>query len=329
VAVQGYWDANDTGSNQCDPNAPTGRYKIVNNTCVWVSTDSGPNQCSPNVPLGRYKIVNNTCVWVSTESGPNQCSPSVPLGRYKIVNNTCVWVSTESGPNQCSPSVPLGRYRIVDNTCVWVSTDSGPNQCNPDVPLGRYKVSTGDSCVWASTESGPNQCDPQQPPATEPPPVTDGAQVPEVTEEGSLSDAGEQNYTEMLSAGDILLPSCRAYTRKGNAGYISVQTNPLTGYLQWGAYMWIGLHNYGLWNALVTVNGVIVDQKTQAYPPHASLPPSKAPPGSIFSTYVGHLYFRWFVAPVWIPDYGWRFDGRWQLAYASGSLSCIVPFSEQ
>ena len=47
----------------------------------------------------------------------------------------------------------------------------------------------------------------------------------------------------------VASPSCRAYTKRGNAGYISVQVNSMDGSLAWGAYMNNPLDNYGWWVA--------------------------------------------------------------------------------
>src|SRR4051812_1035208 len=43
-----YWDDNDDGPDQCDPNAPAqGRWKVGGDgACSWDASDSGPNQCS-------------------------------------------------------------------------------------------------------------------------------------------------------------------------------------------------------------------------------------------------------------------------------------------
>lgn len=77
------------------------------------------------------------------------------------------------------------------------------------------------------------------------------------------------------------LPSCSRITYRGNAGAIHVQTNS-RGYLQWGIYMYNPALNAGRWIVSVYVAGKKVDGKNQTYPPHASLPPSKAKKGKIF-----------------------------------------------
>jgi hypothetical protein len=59
-----YWDPNDSGPNQCDPNAPkpTGRYKL-SDKCYWDKNDSGPNQCDPlTAPGGEPPPVTDATV---------------------------------------------------------------------------------------------------------------------------------------------------------------------------------------------------------------------------------------------------------------------------
>jgi len=46
-----YWDANDDGPDQCDPNdvqPPSGRFKTDGMSCWWDPLDNGPNQCDPS-----------------------------------------------------------------------------------------------------------------------------------------------------------------------------------------------------------------------------------------------------------------------------------------
>jgi hypothetical protein len=43
-----YWDANDSGFDQCSPTGPTGRYKWDPSGCYWDPNDSGADQCSPS-----------------------------------------------------------------------------------------------------------------------------------------------------------------------------------------------------------------------------------------------------------------------------------------
>lgn len=54
---------------------PTGRYKSDGaGGCYWDANDSGPNQCTP--PSGRYKYDGSgQCYWEPNDSGANQCLP--------------------------------------------------------------------------------------------------------------------------------------------------------------------------------------------------------------------------------------------------------------
>lgn len=53
----------------------TGRWKI-GSTCYWDANDSGPDQCSPN--SGRWKDDGNDgCYFDGGDSGPDQCEPAV------------------------------------------------------------------------------------------------------------------------------------------------------------------------------------------------------------------------------------------------------------
>lgn len=50
-----YWDANDSGSNQCTP--PTGRWKSDGQGgCYWDPNDSGLDQCTPSVASGSMSL---------------------------------------------------------------------------------------------------------------------------------------------------------------------------------------------------------------------------------------------------------------------------------
>jgi hypothetical protein len=125
--------------------------------------------------------------------------------------------------------------------------------------------------------------------------------------------ASESSTAYVETAAEVgPLPSCRSHTRRGNVGYIAVQTSPV-GYVQWGAFMYRWWENWGWWGVNVFVNGRRVDAKSQYYPPHGSLPPSVAPSGSVFSIYVVHIYFRWSFPWIWRP------------ALAYGTVTCIVP----
>jgi hypothetical protein len=60
------------------PPGATGRYKVNGEgSCYWDANDSGPNQCSPGGGgSGRYKLDGQGgCYWDANDSGPDQCSP--------------------------------------------------------------------------------------------------------------------------------------------------------------------------------------------------------------------------------------------------------------
>ncbi len=49
-----YWDENDDGADQCDPNSPDGRYKLDGNGgCYWDPNDFGDDQCTPGEGGGQ------------------------------------------------------------------------------------------------------------------------------------------------------------------------------------------------------------------------------------------------------------------------------------
>lgn len=70
-----YWDANDSGPDQCDPTP--GRWKLNGTSCYWDANDEGPDQCDPNA-TGRWKWDGAQCYWDGFDSGPAQCDPNNP-----------------------------------------------------------------------------------------------------------------------------------------------------------------------------------------------------------------------------------------------------------
>jgi hypothetical protein len=83
----------------------------------------------------------------------------------------------------------------------------------------------------------------------------------------------------------------------GNVGCIAYQTNPDSGYVQWGITTFNG--GRGFWSVTVFVNGSPVDSKPLYIKgiPHGRLPRSIAPPGSVVTieaTFVFNCY-------LWIP----------------------------
>jgi hypothetical protein len=156
--------------------------------------------------------------------------------------------------------------------------------------------------------------DPPPPDESTPPDEVIDDGLSGVTEEAAPEPApelgGSTDYAAAVAAAGPL-PSCRSFTVKGRLGYIAVQTSP-TGYVQWGSYMYRWLDNYGWWGVTVFVNGRLVDKKSQSYPPHGSLPPSVAPPGSVFSLNMAHTFLSFSWSGI-----------RVVLVY--GNLTCIVP----
>lgn len=55
--------------------AGEGRYKKgPNGACYWDAKDTGPDQCKPE-KKGRYKKDGDKCVWDANDTGPDQCTP--------------------------------------------------------------------------------------------------------------------------------------------------------------------------------------------------------------------------------------------------------------
>jgi hypothetical protein len=148
--------------------------------------------------------------------------------------------------------------------------------------------------------------DPYPPPPDDSPPPPEESTPPDVVEGDGLS--GVSAEAESFVSG---LPSCRSFTVKGRYGYIAVQTSP-TGYVQWGTAMYRWLDNFGWWVADTYVNGVRRTHMSQNYPPHGSLPPSVAPPGSVFAVNMAHTFLAFSWSGI-----------RVILVY--GNLTCIVP----
>ncbi len=213
-----------------------------------------------------------------------------------------------------------GRYKVNGNgECYWDASDSGPNQCWP--ATGRWKDDGSGGCYWEPNDGGPHQCVPDEP-LQEPLP----GMVPEPDWDDPYVGYDPSGIAQ-ASGGPPA--SCRAHERPGNVGSISIQTDPVTGTVAIGAYMhWWG-HNYGFWHYQVHVNGAFLRQKNQAYPPHDSVSPTDAPPGSLVYVYVLHVYPIFLVH--WVYDFvdgqfRWVPIPSWQFTHASGSTSCIVPF---
>ncbi|MBT2212578.1 hypothetical protein [Actinomadura sp. NEAU-AAG7] len=76
------------------------------------------------------------------------------------------------------------------------------------------------------------------------------------------------------AAATLRAPSCRDVTFRGPDGRIHVRTSP-SHTIAWGIYMNDPGADAGSWEVDVLIDGNRVDHKTQAYPPHASLPASR------------------------------------------------------
>ena len=94
--------------------------------------------------------------------------------------------------------------------------------------------------------------------------------------------------TGTTAPGGSAMPSCRRADVFGSSGTIHIQTSP-SGTVAWGIYMHAYGANWGPWKVAVLVNGKQVDFKNQVYPPHGSVPPSRAPSGSVFSIAAVHV----------------------------------------
>jgi hypothetical protein len=79
-----------------------GRWKVNGTQCYWDATDTGPDQCNPNA--GRWKLNGTTCYWDGFDSGPDQCNPNA--GRWKWSGSACYWDGFDTGPAQCDPNHP-------------------------------------------------------------------------------------------------------------------------------------------------------------------------------------------------------------------------------
>jgi RHS repeat-associated protein len=141
---------------------------------------------------------------------------------------------------------------------------------------------------------------PTQPPTVPPPPP-----VPPPNPPDPPSQAGTS------------FPSCRSQVKRGEGGFIAVQTVPGglpgAGYIAWGSYMYDAGSNFGPWAATVTVNGRLNDAKTppaQFYPPHGSISPKDTKPGDVVNIRVIHVFSD--PSNKYLPD----------VAY--GTLTCQV-----
>lgn len=225
-----------------------------------------------------------------------------------------------------------GTAYVNDHTTIYVGL-------TPVAAGGRY-VWTGSgaslACEFNPTQNGPNQCDPNVPPPGDAPAPPETVWQETQPEQLSLS---LQSAASFAAAG---VPTCRATVRNGNVGYISAQTtsaptwNPSNstwapaGTLQWGISMHQQIYNFGQWWVRAYVNGVVRDEKWGLErQPHGTLPPSVAPAGSDIYIHAYHLYMKWYIAPVRLPDGRWVWRGFFAPVLAWGSLNCTMPYPGQ
>jgi len=298
----------------------------------------GESRSSSN---GKYRLVyqwdgnlvlyddNDVVMWASNTAATSPGRAAMQSDGNFVVydsNWTSVWASGTVGNS--------GAYLLVQNDGnVVIYSSSSSALWSTDTATGRWIWNSGDmSCTWDPSETGDNECGPDFVPDV---PEISGEEDPAFEEadedpQGFSGASETDDYPQEFDA-QTGLPSCNSYTKSGNVGYIAVQTVPGTGYLNWGAYMYqVGL-NFGWWKAQVLVNGHQVDFKSQYYPPHASLPPSVVPIGSVVTINVVHYYWTWILEWVW-QGWGGREGGWWggwrpvfRLGpqVATGSLTCI------
>jgi hypothetical protein len=71
------------------PSQPTGRWKLDGwGGCYWEANDSGPDQCTGSAPTGRYKDDGHGgCYWDPNDSGPDQCVPPHPVALVSVLRH--------------------------------------------------------------------------------------------------------------------------------------------------------------------------------------------------------------------------------------------------
>jgi hypothetical protein len=102
----------------------------------------------------------------------------------------------------------------------------------------RWKVANGGR-YWDENDQGADECDPNVPIGQQPQAGENTAPQFEVglseSEGAPMQAQGRGRPGEPIGTA---VRSCRAYTKQGYGGYISMQVNPVDGSLQWGAYMY-------------------------------------------------------------------------------------------
>ncbi len=209
-----------------------------------------------------------------------------------------------------------GSVSVSDHTTLYIGMTPRPS--------GRYRF-TGWTCEWVA-ENGPNECDPHTAPASGPPAPPNPQSTPEYVYPDSLSQSNEYIAGGYITSQGQTLPSCASFVRRGNLGWISIQTNPANGYIQIGTGMYNIIWNWGPWLETLYRNGVRFTTKFEWYPPHDSRGPGEFPAGSLVGVAMQHFFYVWMVTTVYHPEYGWRIVGLFKLAYSYGRLDCIKPY---
>lgn len=145
-----------------------GRYKLDGSGgCYWEPNDDGPNQCDPNDPAGRYKMDGGSCIWASNEHPPDQCQPGsgggggVPLvgagtssGMYYLDNGTIrLGINPDFGGNISHLEFPVGGIRYAN----VVDTAFGSDYAGREIQGSLYEAGSdpscwpdlGSDCYWA------------------------------------------------------------------------------------------------------------------------------------------------------------------------------------
>lgn len=90
-SLQSQLDGTELAAIACIASGACGRYKDDGNgNCYWDNDDAGADQCDPNAVLGRCKVDGESCVWDGCDDGADQCecehgeSCQVPLVRSEL-----------------------------------------------------------------------------------------------------------------------------------------------------------------------------------------------------------------------------------------------------
>jgi len=121
-----YWDANDDGPDQCDPNGPTGRYKVDGaGHCYWEPNDSGPAQCAPEPrPVDPGEIEANDGSGAQTYSYADGLgswlTPNYPSCANLRINGNVGWIQIQTNPSDGSLQWGVGMHSPLENFGLWL-----------------------------------------------------------------------------------------------------------------------------------------------------------------------------------------------------------------